>query len=295
MFRQKLERAMSRNDSLLCVGLDPFVPDIVRDIRQVLPLNLLIIEATRDLACAYKPNLAIYEGIGMGDAGPDIVRGTLQAIPEWIPKIGDAKRGDIENCGKAYAERLFEYWDFDAATVYSYMGLDALEPFLKNSQKAVFVLCRTTNPSARAQQDLLVVRGPQEQPRPFYLEVAAQAREWNAQHGNVGLVVGATYPAEIKEIRRLCPDMLFLIPGVGAQGGDLKAAVQAARDQQGAGFIINVSRQIMKHALSPEGELLPERQAMKAVRQEAERLRADINRYRSQEIPLTDRQPAVSV
>jgi len=293
MFRQKLERAVSRNDSLLCVGLDPFVPDIVADIEQVLPLNRLIIEATRDLACAYKPNLAIYEGIG--DGGRDILRRTLQAIPEWIPKIGDAKRGDIDNCGKAYAKTLFEELDFDAATVNAYMGLDAVEPFLKNSQKAVLVLCRTTNPSARDLQDLLVARGPEEEQRPLYLEVAALARDWNAQHGNVGLVVGATYPKEIRQIRCLCPDMLFLIPGVGAQGGDLKAAVQAARDAQGAGFIINVSRQIMKHALSPEGELLPERQAMKAVRQEAERLRADINVYRSAGIFPTSRQPAVSV
>jgi len=275
------------------VGLDPFVPDIVADIEQVLPLNRLIIEATRDLACAYKPNLAIYEA--MGDEGRDILRRTLQAIPEWIPKIGDAKRGDIDNCGKAYAKTLFEESDFDAATVNAYMGLDAVKPFLQDRRKAVLVLCRTSNPSAGDLQDLLVAKGPDGEQRPLYLEVAELARGWNAEYGNVGLVAGATYPDEISQIRRLCPDMLFLIPGVGAQGGDLKAAVQAARDQQGAGFIINVSRQIMNRALSPERELLPEREALKAMRQEAERLRADINRYRSAGVIPTFRRPAVSV
>jgi orotidine 5'-phosphate decarboxylase subfamily 2 len=292
MFREKLELAASRNDSLLCVGLDPFVPDIVADMEQVLPLNLLIIEATRDLACAYKPNLAIYDAM---ERGEEILRRTLQAIPEWIPKIGDAKRCDIGPCGEACMRTLFEKWNFDAATVYPYMGLDAVKPFLQNKDKAALVLCRTSNESAPTFQDLLVVRGTGGKQRPFYLEVAAVARGWNEQHGNVGLVVGATYPDEIAQVRRLCPDMLFLIPGVGAQGGDLKAAVQAARDDQGAGFIINVSRQIMNCALSPEGDLLPERQARKAVRQEAERLRADINVYRSVGVSPTPRQPAVPV
>jgi len=292
MFRQKLERAMSRNDSLLCVGLDPFVPDVVADISQVLPLNTLIIEATCDLACAYKPNMAIYEA--MGEPGRDILRRTLQAIPEWIPKIGDAKRCDIDNCGKAYAKTLFEEWDFDAATLYPYMGLDAVDMFRANKEKAVLVICRTSNPSARDLQDLLVVRGPGQAQRPLYLEVAALARGWNEQNRNVGLVVGATYPDEIGQVRQLCPDMLFLIPGVGAQGGDLKAAVQAARDDQGAGFIINVSRQIMRCALSPEGDLLPEREALKAVRREAEQLRAAINLYRRQHRAATAAQPAVS-
>jgi len=290
MFRQKLERAMSDNDSLLCVGLDPFLEETRQALA--LPLNLLIIEATRDLACAYKPNLAIYEG--MGDDGRDILRRTLQAIPEWIPKIGDAKRGDIDNCGKAYAKTLFEEWDFDAATLNPYLGKDAIEPFLKNGEKALFVLCRTSNRSARDLQDLLVARGPGQAQRPLYLEVAALARGWNEQNRNVGLVVGATYPDEIAQVRQLCPDMLFLIPGVGAQGGDLKAAVQAARDAHGAGFIINVSRQIMNCALSPEGDLLPEREARKAVRREAEQLRAAINLYRRQHRAATAAQPAVS-
>jgi orotidine 5'-phosphate decarboxylase subfamily 2 len=228
------------------------------------------------------------------EGGEDILRGTLEAIPEWIPKIGDAKRSDIGPCGEACMRTLFKKWKYDAGTVWPYMGLDALQPFIDNKDKAAFVLCRTSNPSAGALQDLLVAKGPEEEPRPLYLEVAALARRWNEQHGNVGLVVGATYPDEIAQVRQLCPDMLFLIPGVGAQGGDLKAAVQAARDDQGAGFIINVSRQIMRCALSPEGDLLPEQEARKAVRREADQLRAAINLYRRQHRAATAAQPAVS-
>lgn len=288
MFRQKLERAMSRNDSLLCVGLDPEP----RDPKQALSLNLLTIEATRDLVCAYKPNLAIYDAM---EGGEDVLRRTLEAMPAWVAKIGDAKRCDIGPCGEACMRTLFEKWNFDAATVYPYMGLDAVKPFLQNKDKAALVLCRTSNETAPRLQDLLVARGPGEEPRPLYLEVAELARSWNEQHGNVGLVVGATYPDEIAQVRQLCPDMLFLIPGVGAQGGDLKAAVQAACDHQGAGFIINVSRQIMKCALSPEGDLLPEREALKAVRREADQLRTAINLYRRhQHRAATAAQPAVS-
>jgi orotidine 5'-phosphate decarboxylase subfamily 2 len=287
MFREKLELAVSRNDSLLCVGLDPEP----RDPKQALPLNLLTIEATRDLVCAYKPNLAIYDAM---EGGEDVLRRTLEAMPHWIPKIGDAKRSDIGPCGAACMRTLFKKWKFDAATVNPYMGLNAVEPFLDNKDKAALVLCRTSNPSAPELQDLLVTKGPGEEQRPLYLEVAALARGWNDQYGNVGLVVGATYPDEIAQVRHLCPHMLFLIPGVGAQGGDLKAAVEAARDDRGAGFIINVSRQIMKRALSSEGDLLPEREALKAVRQEAEQLRAAINLYRRQERAATAAQPASS-
>jgi orotidine 5'-phosphate decarboxylase subfamily 2 len=288
MFRQKLERAASRNGSLLCVGLDP-VPE-VKDPDRVLELNLLIVEATRDLVCAYKPNLAIYEGM---EKGWDVLRRTLDAIPDWIPTIGDAKRGDIDNCGKASVWALFEKWGFDAATVNPYMGLDAVTLFLEHSGKGVFVLCRTSNPSAHDLQDL-VVSSPDGEQRPLYLQVATLARSWN-ERKNVGLVVGATYPDEIRKVRQLCPEMLLLLPGVGAQGGDLEAAVRAARDSEGRGFIINVSRQIMRRALSAEYELLPKSQASQAVRQEAERLREDINLYRSREIAPTRPRAAAAV
>ena len=290
MFRQKLEAAMSRNDSLLCVGLDP-IPPLWDQPEQVFKLNSLIIEATRDLACAYKPNLAIYEGM---EDGWRVLEETLQAIPPSMPRIGDAKRGDIENCGRAYAASLFDTWGFDAATVNPYMGLDALDFFLAHRGKAVLVLCRTSNPSARDLQDLLVANGPAGDQRPLYLQVAAMARTWN-KNNNVGLVVGATYPEEIREVRQLCPDMLLLIPGVGAQGGDLGAAVEAARDNEGKGFIINVSRQIMMRALDERNQLLPRSQAIEAVRQEAERIRTAINLHRSPDTRPTQRRAAAPV
>jgi orotidine 5'-phosphate decarboxylase subfamily 2 len=295
MFRQKLDAAMSRNDSLLCVGLDP-IPALWDDDdpNRVLELNLLIIEATRDVACAYKPNLAIYEGIYGRADGWRILEQTLDAIPEWIPKIGDAKRGDAWNCGDAYARSLWRRWEFDAATLYAYMGWDAIQPFLTDPDKAVLVLCRTSNPSARGPQDWIVSTGPAGEDRPLYLQFAALARGWNT-HDNVGLVVGATYPDEIREVRRLCPDMLLLIPGVGTQGGDLEAAVAAARDNEGKGFIINVSRQIMMRALDDKEQLLPRSAAIEAVRREAERLRADINLYRSREIAPSRRRAGAPV
>lgn len=290
MFRQKLDAAMSRNDSLLCVGLDPVQP-LWDKPEQVLELNSLIIEATHDLACAYKPNLAIYDVM---EDGRRVLEETLQAIPDWIPRIGDLKRIDIANCGEAYARLAFDKWGFDAATVWHYMGLDAVDFFLARRGKAVLVICRTSNPSGRDSQDWIVASGPAGEGQPEYLQVAALARGWNTRN-NVGLVVGATYPDEIKEVRRLCPDMLLLIPGVGAQGGDLQAAVAAARDDEGKGFVINVSRQIMERALSPKHELLPAAEARKAVRREAQRLRADINLYRSREIAPTRRRAAAAV
>ena len=286
MFRQKLEAAISRNDSLLCVGLDP-VPSLWDDPEQVLELNSLIIEATSDLACAYKPNFAIYERM---KNGWHVLERTLKAIPDSIPKIVDAKRGDAWNCGQAYAESLWGKWHFDAVTLYGYMGWDAIQPFLADPDKAVLVICRTSNPSARGPQDWIVSTGPAGEDRPLYLQFAALARGWNTRN-NVGLVVGATYPDEIKEVRLLCPDMLLLIPGVGAQGGDLQAAVRAARDNEGKGFIINVSRQIMMRALDDKEQLLPRSAAIEAVRREAKRLRADINLYRSRQI-APSRRPA---
>lgn len=289
MFRQKLERAMSRNDSLLCVGLDPY-PDM-QDPEEVLRLNSLIIEATSDLACAFKPNLAMYDDL---ENGSEVLKRTLDAIPEWIPKIGDAKRGDIANCGEAYRRVLFEKWDFDAATVNPYMGPDAVDFFLRDPDKTALVLCRTSSPRAGVFQDRLVIGGPGQEPRPLYLVVAEEARKWNKQ-GNVGLVVGATYPDEIREVRRLCPDMVFLIPGVGAQGGDLSDAVAAARDHEGKGFIVNVSRQIMRHAVTDDHKVLPKSEAREAIRREADRLRTDINRYRTRDLASTRRGAAASV
>ncbi|MDP2949953.1 MAG: orotidine-5'-phosphate decarboxylase [Chloroflexota bacterium] len=266
MFFVKLREAVQRNHSFLCVGLDPD-PSLLPE-KDVLAFNRAIIEATADLACAYKPNLAFYEALG--PAGLEVLQRTVEAVPEGVPTIADAKRGDIGNTAAAYARALFDVYGFDAATVNPYLGGDALGPFLERADKGVFVLCRTSNPGGADLQDRLVVADGGS--RPLYEVVAELAQEkWNAR-GNVGLVVGATYPQELGRVRQLCPRLTFLLPGVGAQGADVAAAVGNALDEQGGGFIISSSRQIL-YASSG-------RDYAQAARRAAQALRDEINRQR---------------
>jgi orotidine-5'-phosphate decarboxylase len=234
-FIEKLLAASRKNNSLLCVGLDPDPAQM--PVANVLEFNKAIIAATSDLVCAYKPNFAFYEALGI--KGLETLKETLGWIPDHIPVIADAKRNDIGNTAKAYARGLFESFGFDAATVNPYLGFDSIEPFLAYENKGIFILCRTSNPGAKDFQDVAGADGI-----PLYKIVATKAREWNT-HGNIGLVVGATYPQELGEIRKLCPDMPLLIPGVGAQGGDLAQAVTDGVDARGEKAIINVSRQIL--------------------------------------------------
>jgi orotidine-5'-phosphate decarboxylase len=238
-FFDKLERAAQRSGSLLCVGLDPDPAQM--PVPDVAAFNRAIIEATAVFVCAYKPNLAFYEALG--EAGMAALRDTLAAIPPDIPVIADAKRNDIGNTAKAYARALFDELGFDAATVNPYLGGDAVEPFLEREEKAAFVLCRTSNPGARDLQDLMVMT-PGAEARPLFQVVAEMARRWNSR-GNVGLVVGATYPEELKRVRELCPEITFLVPGVGAQGGDVASVMRNGLDKVGRGLIINVSRQVL--------------------------------------------------
>lgn len=234
-FVEKLLAASRTNKSLLCIGLDPD-PALMPKIS-ISEFNKAIVTATSELVCAYKPNLAFYEALGM--EGLQALRETIECIPDHIPIIGDAKRGDIGNTAKAYARSLFESFGFDAATVNPYLGFDSIEPFLKYEDKGVFILCRTSNPGAMDFQNIVDASG-----KPLYEIVAGKAREWNAK-GNIGLVVGATYPQELQKIRRLCPDMPLLIPGVGSQGGDLALAVKDGVDAHGEKAVINVSRQVL--------------------------------------------------
>jgi len=239
-FFDKLERAAQRNGSLLCVGLDPDPAQM--PVSDVAAFNRAIIEATAGLVCAYKPNLAFYEALG--ERGLAALRETLAAIPPDIPVIADGKRNDIGNTAKAYARALFDELGVDAATVNPYLGGDAVEPFLEREEKAAFILCRTSNPGARDLQDLLVSAPGGGEARPLFEMVAEMARRWNSR-GNVGLVVSATYPEELGRVRRLCPEMTFLVPGVGAQGGDVAAVIGNGLDKGGRGLIINVSRQVL--------------------------------------------------
>jgi orotidine-5'-phosphate decarboxylase len=262
-FREKLAAAVRRNDSRLCVGLDPDHERTAKD--DVLALNRAVIEATADLVCCYKPNIAFYEALGA--EGAEILRATLRCIPTGIPVLLDAKRGDIGHTASAYAQALFDGYQADAVTVNPYLGEDALEPFLSRADRGVFIVCRTSNPGARDLQDLQVATESGHES--LFLTVARLAAEWN-RSGNAGLVVGATYPEELVQVRKLCPDMPILIPGVGSQGGALDASVRAADNGRPDGFLLSVSRGVMYAggAANPAD----------AARREAQRLRDAINR-----------------
>lgn len=261
-FVEKLQEAIRTNNSLLCVGLDPH-PDLL-PVNDVLAFNKAIIDATQDLVCAYKPNLAFYEALG--PEGLTILQRTREYIPPHIPVIGDGKRGDIGSTARAYARALFYVFLFDAATVNPYLGYDSVEPFLAYRSRGVFVLCRTSNPGAVDFQDLLCAGDS-----PLYQVIADRAREWN-RAGNTGLVIGATYPEELGAMRSRCPDMWFLVPGIGTQGGEVAAAVRNGVDRNGSGAIFNVSRQVLYASR--------EKDFAQAARDVAERIRGEINTYR---------------
>ena len=241
-FVERLDAACAANQSLVCVGLDP--DPALMPVRDVFAFNKGVVDATHDLVCAYKPNLGFYEALGL--TGLRALEQTIQHIREVAPGVvllGDAKRGDVGNTAALYAKALFEVWGFDAATVSPYLGGDALKPFLDYRERGVFILCRTSNPGAGDFQDVLASCGGGGQ-RPLYQLVALRAREWN-QYGNVGLVVGATYPRELERVRDICPEMPFLIPGIGSQEGDLEQAVRQGTDASGRRAVLNSSRGII--------------------------------------------------
>lgn len=268
-FLDKLALAIESRSSLLCLGLDPdpdrLPADLPRTPEGVLAFNRAIIDATADLVCAFKPNLAFYEA--MGPDGLRCLAETVKAIPTDLPIIGDGKRGDVGNTARLYATSLFERYGFDAVTISPYLGSDAIEPFTAYVDRGVFILCRTSNPGARDIQNLLVSEGGVT--CALYEYVAWRAHSWN-QHGNVGLVVGATAPDELRQIREIAPDLPLLIPGIGAQGGDLGAAVAAHRAEAPA--IVSASRSILYASSGPDFATAA-RQAALATRQEMARIR----------------------
>ncbi len=240
-FTDKLRAAQSATHSRVCVGLDPDpegLPHLLRDrppAEAVLAFNRAIIEATADVACAYKPNLAFYEALGAD--GWRALEQTVAAIPDGRLVIADAKRGDIGNTARMYARAFFDRLGCDAVTVSPYMGSDAAVPFLETPGRCAFVLVATSNPSA-AEVQALETDG-----EPLYLRMARLAVNAAAdQPGEAGFVVGATRPALLAELRDAYPDVPFLVPGVGAQGGDAGAVVEAA----GSGpLLVNSSRGIL--------------------------------------------------
>ncbi len=238
-FIEKLASASRKNHSLLCVGLDTD-PALIPQGVNVLEFNQAIIDATADLVCAYKPNIAFYEA--MGNEGLEVLQKTRDYISNDIPVIIDAKRGDIGNTAKAYAKSLFANYNFDAITASPYLGLDSLEPFIEFKDRGVFILCRTSNPGAADFQSLSVKT--ENGYEKLFEVVADKVNSWN-KYGNLGLVIGATYPQELKAIRAKYPVIPLLIPGVGAQGGELKETVQYGADVKRQRTIINSSRQIL--------------------------------------------------
>jgi orotidine-5'-phosphate decarboxylase len=269
-FRARFEAKAVANHSLLCVGLDPDPARIPAGLS-TRDFLLGIVEATADVACCYKPNIAFFE--------PDLAEGmaTLKDVIDAIhahdlPVILDAKRGDIGNTAAAYARAAFESLEADAITLSPYLGLDSLEPFLAYEDKTAFLLCRTTNPGAGDLQDLLIGEAAGAPMEPLYARVARLANTWNTR-GNVGLVVGATYPREAAEIRAISPDLPFLMPGVGAQQAEIDEAVQGAMDRSRAGIIVNASRAVLYPA-APDGKWAD------ASRKAAEDLRDAINTAR---------------
>ena len=241
-FTRTLAHAWDRNDSLLCIGLDPeierFPPEIRALPSPIFQFNKAVIDATADLVCAYKPQFAHYAAVGAEEQLQRTIEYIHHTCPD-VPVILDAKRGDIGNTAERYAIEAFERYGADAVTVNPYLGGDSLEPFLRHAERGVLILCRTSNPGAGDLQDLPVGG------RPLYQVVAElAARRWNTR-GNCLLVVGATYPRELAEVRALVGDMPLLVPGVGAQGGDVEQVVKSGRTPAGTGLIVSSARALL--------------------------------------------------
>jgi len=243
-FTKQLADIWDRNNSLVCVGLDPEIErlpaSIAAEASPIFQFNKAIIDATADLVCAYKPQFAHYAAY----EAEDQLERTIDYIHRnhpGVPVILDAKRGDVGNTAERYALEAFERYHADAVTVNPYLGGDSLEPFLNHADKGVIILCRTSNPGARDIQDLQVGAGSR---KLYHVIAELAAKKWNSR-GNCMLVVGATYPKELAEIREIVGDMPFLVPGVGAQGGDVAQAVQNGRTKNGTGLLISSSRAIL--------------------------------------------------
>lgn len=261
-FTERLRRVQQMQRSLLCIGLDvdplKLPASIRRTANPLLDFNRRIIEATHDLLCAYKLNLAFYEALGA--MGWNILERTLALIPSSVLTIGDGKRADIGNTSEQYARALFDHLGFDATTVNPYMGYDSVEPFLRQPGRGVFVLTLTSNPGSRDFQRARVGK------HALYERVALRASRWN-QNQNIGLVVGATHATELKRVRVLAPPLPILIPGIGAQGGDLQRAVRYGCTTRGDLAILTVSRTILYASSGKDFAEAARRQAEEFYRQ----------------------------
>ncbi len=266
-FLERLRGLQKKQNSLLCIGLDTdpahLPPHLGARPESVLEFNREIIAATGDLACAYKMNLAFYDALGRN--GWDILHETMSRLPPEVLTIGDGKRADIGNTSEKYVKALLRDLHFDAVTVHPYMGSDSVEPFLKDDSRGIFIVALTSNPGSRDFQRLKAGS------LPLWKHVAQKAKKWNSGK-NVGLVIGATHPRELREVRSIVPEMPLLIPGIGKQGGDLRSAVKYGCDRNGLSALINVGRSILYASDT--------RDFAAAARAEALRLRDEINSLR---------------
>lgn len=266
-FFARIEERARKTGSLICVGLDPHLKDLPSPTAQAaLDFCLRLIEATADVALAFKPNTSFFEAFG--PAGWVVLQEVLAAIPPEVPVILDAKRGDIASTAEAYALSAFETIGADAVTLNPYMGYDSIEPFLKSPTRGSFLLCKTSNPGSADLQDITL--GGDNSTHKLYEEVARLAQSWNTRN-NIGLVVGATHPEALHRVRTLAPDLWLLAPGVGPQGADLSSALRAGLRADGLGMILTVSRAVSR-AADP-------RQAVIDLNVAVERTRASIQPY----------------
>jgi len=271
-FQEKLDAIVKKNKSLVCVGLDSEINKIPEHLKTkenaVFEFNKAIIDATHDFVCAYKPNSAFYEA--NGDEGIRQLKMTFDYINKTYPEvitILDAKRADIGNTNNGYIKYAFDWLNADGITLHPYLGSEALKPFLERADKTSIILCRTSNKGAGEFQDIFSKEGEM-----MYKIVARKVTdEWN-KLGNCLMVIGATYPEELAEVRKIAGDMTFLVPGVGAQGGDVEKTVKAGLNSQGTGMIINSSRGII---FASSGTDFAE-----VAGREAKKLKEEINKYR---------------
>jgi uridine monophosphate synthetase len=246
-----LEKRVDDCSSLLCIGLDPHIPDLKNpSAAGALDFCLNLVQQTARYAAAFKPNTAFFEVFGAD--GWTALRQLIEAINHEsnrlgsrIPIILDAKRGDIASTAEAYARSAFENLGVDCITLSPYLGRDSIEPFLKYPEKGIFLLCKTSNAGSMDLQNLLVLPVGSDNPMPMYNYVAQLAQQWNEKN-NVGIVVGATHPQIMSSIRASVPDLWFLAPGIGAQGGELELALKSGLRKDGKGMLINVSRSVAR-------------------------------------------------
>ena len=246
----RLDLSMRETRSLICVGLDPVISKL--PITDIAKFNCEIINSTADHVCAYKPNLAFYESIGI--EGLRYLEATVEHIRRRAPNaviIGDGKRGDIASTSEAYSKAMFDRWGFDATTVNAYGGMESLEPFFQYEDKGVYIWCRSSNPGAVEFQDLFVKRDNNE-PVKLFEHIALSSTRWESK-AMIGLVAGAPYPGELQGLRKIAPNPPILAPGIGAQGGDLKSVIKHGIDQSGRGLMINSSRSILYASHSANG------------------------------------------